>query len=305
MEDLSRFPFFTLKEISAMKSLTQCAAAATVALLSVVFVSAQDRREQDKPKATQPGAQRQPDNRVPASAQPIHGAGQHQGQGDRQIAACLMVDDEGEIALAKFALQKSENPEVKEFAEMMIQAHGECLQKLSKFAPNSTTVSHGSDASNPQNREKDRTVTTEDRAVTENRPANAAQKTPTNPQTNPNAKPTQAQPAGTRDQVAVGQLDYVRIKQEIGRKNVETLKKELGERKGADFDKCYIGQQIGAHLHLADTVAVVKNYASPQLRTVLEEGEQTVGEHLAHAKQLMKKLEGEKPSERTASKGDE
>lgn len=315
-----------------MKSLTQCAAAATVALLSVVFVSAQERREQDKPKSTQPNTQRTPTDKQPTA--PFHGQ-TGQNQGDRQLAACLISDNEGEVALAKFALQKSQNPDVKEFAEQMIQAHGECLKKLSQFAPN-LTISHGTDASVPENR-RDRSATTEDRSTTEDRPANATQRTKDDPQAKPDrdAKPSTKQdrdanpPAkpdrdansttkpnqapGTRGnqtttvvtQEPTGHVDLIRVKQEIGRLCVETMKKELGEKKGADFDKCFMGMQVGGHLHMADTLKVMKNYASPQLRSVLEEGEKTTAEHLAHAKQIMKSLEGEKRSERTAAKEDE
>ncbi len=311
-----------------MKNLTQCAAAATVALLSVVFVSAQERREQDKLKSTPPATQRQPDNRVPQQpGAPFHGqAGQNQG--DRQLAACLISDNEGEVALAKFALQKSENSEVKEFSEQMIQAHGEFLKKLSQFAPNATTASQ--DPSTLEIR-RDRTV------ITEDRPANSTQRTKDDPQAKPDrdAKPTtnqdrdaipQAKPdrdansttkpnqaPGTRvnqsttvvTQEVTGQVDLIRVKQEIGRLCVETVKKELGAKQGADFDKCFMGMQVGGHLHMADTLKVMKNYASPQLRSVLEEGAKTTAEHLAHAKQIMKSLEGEKRTERTAAKEDE
>jgi len=316
-----------------MKKLTQCAVATTAALLlSVVFVSAQERREQDKPKPTQPSSQRTPsDNRVPQPVtQPFHGqAGQ--SNGDQQLAACLISDNEGEVALAKFALQKSQNAEVKDFAEQMIQAHGECLKKLSQFAPNSK-ASQGSDPSAVEIR-RDRSATTEDR------PANSAQRTKDDSQTksdrdakpstkpdrednsqakpdreaNPSTKPNQTPAPATRgnqtttvvNQEAMGHVDLIRVKQEIGQLCVETMKKELGEKTGEDFDKCFMGMQVGGHLHMADTLKVMKKYASPQLRSVLEEGETTTAEHLAHAKQIMKSLEGEKRTEKTAAKENE
>jgi len=291
-----------------MKNLTRCAAAATAALLlTVVFVSAQERREQDKAKPAQPNTQRQPDNRTPQQpAQPFHGQGA-QNQGDRQLSACLISDNEGEVVLAKFALQKSQNAKVKEFAEQMSHDHGEFLKKLSQFAPLST-ASHESGATAPEaRRDSIGTTAAEDRS-TENRPANAPQRPQNNRDADPQSRPNQAQAPGTRPNpptAVAGQVDLVRIKQEIGRQCVETMKKELGEKKGAEFDKCYMGMQVGAHLHMADTLKVVKNYASPQLRTVLEDGEKTAAEHLDHAKHLLKDLEGDKRTERTAAKEDE
>lgn len=256
-----------------MKNLTRCAvAAASALLLSVVFLSAQERRDPDKPKAVQPQPT-QPNRTQPT--QPFHGqAGQNQG--DHQLAACLISDNEGEVAIAKFVHQKTQNADVKEFADQMIKDHNEFLKKLSRFAPLSTAIQE-SDSS---------TTAKEDRSATE-KPTTATPRT---------------QPVAGQD--ATGRVDLVRIKQEIGRQCVETAKKELGEKKGADLDKCFMGMQVGVHLHMADALKVIKNYSSQQLRSVLEEGEQTVDEHLDHARKILKDLEG-KRSERTAAKEDE
>jgi hypothetical protein len=131
-----------------------------------------------------------------------------------------------------------------------------------------------------------------------NQPAN---RNPQNPPVAGQSPPTRVDQQGTSAQA----IDLAQVKQEIGRQCVETFKKELSQKKGKDFDKCYMGQQVGAHLHMGDTLMVMKDYASPQLRAVIEEGEKTAQEHLDHAKQIMKDLEGDKKVERTASTKDE
>ncbi len=82
--------------------------------------------------------QNQPRTQQGQPAQPGQPGQRQQGQpgqrADAQLAACLIVDNEGEVAVAKLAQQKASNPQVKRFAEQMIEDHGQMLKKLQQVA---------------------------------------------------------------------------------------------------------------------------------------------------------------------------
>lgn len=88
-------------------------------------------------------------------------------------------------------------------------------------------------------------------------------------------------------------LDTLALKRELGELCKQTFEREFSKKSASEFDKCYLGQQIGAHLHAIDAMKVAHNHASNDLRKVLDEGIQTAQQHLQHAKELAKKLEGQ------------
>ena len=59
---------------------------------------------------------------------------------DRQLAACLLTKNKGEVELGKFASERTKNHDVKEFAEQMVKDHGKVVEKLEQIvgaeAPN-------------------------------------------------------------------------------------------------------------------------------------------------------------------------
>jgi putative membrane protein len=83
-----------------------------------------------------------------------------------------------------------------------------------------------------------------------------------------------------------GELDWVRIHQEVGRQCLASTKQELGKKEGAEFDHCFMGQQIGAHMKVVDELKVLRNHASPELRQKLDQELQMATAHLQKAKQI-------------------
>jgi predicted outer membrane protein len=181
--------------------------------------------------------------------------GQQQPQvtlADQQIAACLLVGNQGEIALAQLAEQKAKHKDVKEAAKQMVEDHTKLVHELNRWA--------GRWANNQQ--------------------AGAGQVPQVQTGQFQNGQP-----------MADQGLDFVAIHQQIGQQCLESAKREFNEKQGDEFDKCYIGQQIGAHMHMLDTLKVVRQHASPQFAQVLAQGEQTTQKHLDHLKHIMKELE--------------
>jgi predicted outer membrane protein len=102
---------------------------------------------------------------------------------------------------------------------------------------------------------------------------------------------------------AGGQLDWISIKKEIGQQCLTTLKQELGSKQGIEFDKCFMGVQISAHMKTVDELKVLKNHVSSELGQKLDKQLQMAQQHLQLAKQIEQKLK-DRPSERVTRRPD-
>jgi len=102
---------------------------------------------------------------------------------------------------------------------------------------------------------------------------------------------------------ASGGLDFISIKKQIGQECLKSVKQELSSKQGADFDHCFMGQQIGAHMKVVDELTVLRSHASPELRQKLEKELQMAQQHLQLAKQIEQKLK-DRPSERVSRRPD-
>ena len=121
------------------------------------------------------------------------------------------------------------------------------------------------------------------------------------------ARTTERQPGqpGGMAQGQGGEPNFLAIKQQVSQKVLDLTKKELEKKEGIEFDKCFVGEQIGSHIWALATLEVFKDQqVSPDLRSVIEKGIQTTQEHLDHAKKLADNLERQGGRE-TASRAGE
>lgn len=81
------------------------------------------------------------------------------------------------------------------------------------------------------------------------------------------------------------------IGNELSQKCLATTLRELGQKEGSEFDHCYMGGQIFAHLKMADTMDVYKRHSGSELRELLTAGAETTHEHLTMAKKTMRDLD--------------
>ncbi len=100
---------------------------------------------------------------------------------------------------------------------------------------------------------------------------------------------------------AQGGLDWVSIKKQIGEQCLASTKQELSKKPSHDFDRCFMGQQIVAHMKVIDELKVLRNYASSDLQQKLDKELQTAQHHLEMAKKIEEKL-GDHSAERTSRK---
>ena len=91
--------------------------------------------------------------------------------------------------------------------------------------------------------------------------------------------------------VAVHQL--MQIERQINERCLQMARDELQQKSGAEFDKCYVGNAIGAHAHALAALEVIGKQTQGTLAQVAQQAQPTVQQHFDHAKQLMKQLEGQ------------
>jgi predicted outer membrane protein len=189
---------------------------------------------------------------------------------DHQIAGLLAIGNQEEIALAKLASERVENEEVKQFAKMMIDDHTKVLQQLQKLAPDAAQQARLSQG--------------EDRVAAQNRNDTATER-------------TASRNAG---------FDPIEVHKQIAQRCIESARKELADKQGAEADMCYMGQQLVLHQQMIDKQNVFAEYASPELRQAIEEATQGAEKHLEEAKQLVKQISPQASREirenRTSSK---
>lgn len=217
-------------------------------------------------------AQQDPQNptpRQPANQEPPAKAapGATATQGDGFLATWILVGTNNEIALAQLAQQKAQDPEVKQFAQKMVEDHQRLAQKLQSFG-----TAAGA-AIGAQDRPGDTPVAGEKPGTQQEKPAG------------------QPQEASAPKQPAAGDLNYVALIQELGKQCLDSSRKELEQKQGAEFDRCYMAMAVGAHMHANDALTVFQRHASGQLKTAISEAQKVVATHLEHAKRLSKKLE--------------
>ena len=227
-------------------------------ILLLGLVGAMVYFSQENPPGSKPKSDPQATTRTDATA-----TTDQTNQEDGFLAAWLLIGNENEIALAQLAQSRSQDATVKAFAQKMIDDHRAMGQKLQRFA---SGVGYVAAAKTPPT-------------------------SPPQPAGEVRAKERATSDTGTPS-TSGGGLDHVALFQELGQQCLDSSRKELESKSGAEFDKCYVGMALGGHMKTNDMLTVFQRHASSDLKSVLAEGQKTVQAHLQHAKDLCKSLEG-------------
>jgi putative membrane protein len=81
------------------------------------------------------------------------------------------------------------------------------------------------------------------------------------------------------------------INRQIAEKCGEMTRAKLEEVPEGEFDKCFVGSQVGAHMHMLAALEVIASQANGELQQVAQDAVPTVKKHLEHAEKLMKQLD--------------
>lgn len=176
------------------------------------------------------------------------------------LAGCLLSKNQAEVEINEFAQQQAQNPEVKDFAQTMVKDHQKLVQELQQVA--------GAQGAQPANRAR----------------------------TSLNATGQVDADANTNARTAAGNSavdQLLAIERQITQKCTQAVRDELQQKQGAEFDKCYIGSQIGGHMHMLAALEVIQQQGPEQLQQIAQKAQPTVQQHLDHAKQIAKQLEGQ------------
>jgi predicted outer membrane protein len=211
-----------------------------------------------------------------------------QGGGlDQQIAVCLTLGNHEEVALGQFAQDRAQNPQVKQFAQMMVEEHQQAISKLQQAAPQVASLNLQLTSTQGQ-----RTDAATGGTARTDATSGAASATATG---NQRTSASGAQGGG--------QEQMVQLARDIKQECLNLTQAELGRKQGAEFDKCYIAQQLVAHTGMLAELRASQRHASGQLQPILKEGAQMTEHHLAQARQIMEQLDAGGGAEGAARSG--
>jgi predicted outer membrane protein len=248
-------------------------------------------------------AQEQP-NRTPGTQSPSTSMPREStrgADGDQVLVTWLLVDNENEIELSRLAVTRAQAPEVKQFAQKMIDDHTQFVQKLQQHAGKTATGMDTTDRTGRDPRAGNPTAGGTGNQGTGNAgTGNPGSGTGAVGQGNTGRDPKGEFPARTgtaqdasasRTGAAGSTFDHERLLRDLGKQCLASHTKMLQEKQGAEFDRCYMTMAVGAHVKAVDMLEVFRNHASPGLRPTLDEGLRTVQMHLQHAKDLAKRTD--------------
>lgn len=200
------------------------------------------------------------------AGQPAGGQAVSQQMLDSHVANCLVLANQEEIALCRFALQHADSDKTKEAAQSMIDDHEKFVAKLRKFASKDQSFELRAGKSSKDG-VKQVGGTDEDRKQ--------------NPATT--AAGTTRMGHGLHDRMFAmahqAHEECLRLTQEC-----------LGQYEGKEFDQAFLGQQVGMHIGMMAKLKAAEGNVSPEFQQVIKEGQKTAKGHKEHAEELMKKL---------------
>jgi predicted outer membrane protein len=227
---------------------------------------------------------------------------------DQSVAAMLALGNHCEIQLGQLASQKSQNPQVKEFAQQMVQDHTKFLSQLQPFLPAGfaddlksegaatgarsprtgagAVRAEGAAETRPEGAAAARTA---DNPAADNQ---VAQNDPQRPRANQGRTEARQGEAGQQGDQARNPM--LQIQKDAAQRALAMTKEILNEKQGSEFDKCYIGEQVMAHVHMLAKLEASQNHVSPEFQQIIRQGQQTTEQHLKHARTLAQQLEGER-----------
>jgi len=220
---------------------------------------------------------------------------------DHFLAGCLLGQNKAEVELSQIALQRSENAEVKQFAQKMITDHQKMIDQLQPLAMMQGGANRGASSILGGNSESQgRSEATEGRTsdITALPGSSGASQTlppsGTIGATSPATATTEITASATATAAGGGALhQLIQIDRQINERCLQMAKDELQQESGAEFDKCYVGNAIGMHGHALAALEVIGKQTQGTLAQVAQKAQPTVQQHFDSAKKLMKQLEGQ------------
>jgi predicted outer membrane protein len=221
-------------------------------------------------------------------------AGEHAQAGhkldDRTLAALLLIGNQKEVAVSRLAAARAQNPEVKQFAQEMAQAHGQFISRLAQVAGARERSTDG--AANPFSPQRDPAGRVAENAAdpiaTANDPARAQARIDARPRTQPGQDDARARQDWQR--YDLGASPIVTFDREFAEQCLQSAEKFLGQQQGAEFDRWFMALQLVEHMGMRAKLQVAQRHATGELRALVDQGLQTTDQHIRQAEQVMRQL---------------
>lgn len=233
---------------------------------------------------------------------------------DRQIAQWLIVDQRTVISLARYGLERSQSPQVRELAEAIAGEHEEFARKL-------VEASSRDSRNLPPNAATDVPRESTEEAVREDRRGRVRE-------LDSNRRPVESRPLGNLgarldegverladtaervvDDARVGlgrvaaEADravdadrasgrtrgarWMDIHRDIAQKLEDVVHEDLQKRQGYEFEAAFVGMLVASHLQQEATLEVLRSRASGELAVTIEQALASVKQHRERAEQVM------------------
>ena len=199
-----------------------------------------------------------------------------EGMLNQLAAEGMMQMSQSEIQLANFALQHTQNEEVRRFAQTLIKDHVDLNKQLERFASEEVRARWGSESRSPAGG-----------AAAPGPNAQASQPgatTAAQPATAPGSQPASSNAAGPMS----GSL--FQIRQDISDQVVANIERELGRFQGSDFDRAFLGQQFWGHVVTIAAATAGEKHVSGELKQVVAQGAKTAEKNLEDCRKLIRDL---------------
>ncbi|MCA9053101.1 MAG: DUF4142 domain-containing protein [Planctomycetaceae bacterium] len=250
-----------------------------------------------------------------------HAALTHELQGF--IANCLVLANHEQVTLSQRAQEHSQNPQVKQFAQKLINDHQALNQKLQQFATadhidvtNATTAHGRTVGTADRNRAAPSTRGTTAADARSNAPDADARNNRTDQniprqsnadRSNANSDPSQAGRRATADSavdatrhgsegqhVSAGDSrlaqELFALQQDAARQCVALIQQDLAQRQGEEFDQAYLGYEVGMHIGMLAKLKAAESHVSGEFQQVLQQAQQSVMQHKQQAEELMETI---------------
>lgn len=186
---------------------------------------------------------------------------------DQKVAACLVLANANELAIADFAQGRIQDAQVEEFVSMLVSEHEEALSKIRSFAPQFAELGNEIRAEARKKQESESKDSGDTTAKGDVRPS-----------TPPNMR-TGTIPAKNAD-------TWFEIEKAAAGNCRQMMIEELSQHSGAEFDKAFLGAQVGVHIHMISRLEAVQPYVSEQMRPLIDDCLASTQKHLERAREL-------------------
>lgn len=190
---------------------------------------------------------------------------------DQFLVQCVAQHRQHGIELAEFARKNSESDEVKQFAQAVIDDNQKMLAALKQIAP----AALGDPART--------TITTESATAPAPKARHEANERDEREEVVVRTEKTWPAMGGVITKIGI-------IERQVADACLESAKKKLGEKQGAEFDQCYVAMQVFANQGLLDKLRIYQQHASPEVAQAFERGAQSTETLLARAEQLFQQF---------------